>query len=58
MAKDSTGKHRNLASSHPATPEDETQAAEQRRLQDASEDDEVYEALKSFRARRTSKTKA
>jgi hypothetical protein len=32
----------------PATPENKQQATERRRLQDALEDDEVYEALKSL----------
>ena len=54
MTKDPEGKQQEV---RPATPQDEKQAAERRRLQDAREDDEVREALMSLHAEKE-KTKA
>jgi hypothetical protein len=54
MTKDPAGEQQKVRS---ATPEDEKQAAERRRLQDAREDDEVREALMSLHAEKE-KTKA
>lgn len=55
MTKDSETKPQDLARPHPAASMDEKQAAERRRLEDALEDDEVLETLKSLRAPRERK---
>ena len=48
MTKNSADRLANAVDPRPATPESKQQATERRRLQDALEDDEVYEALKSL----------
>ena len=57
MTKDSAKKQPNAIGSHPVLPENEKQEAARRRLEDALEDDEVYEALTSIRAERQPKNK-
>ena len=52
MTKGSVDRQPNAIGSHPVSPENEKQAAERRWLEDALEDDEVYEALASLRAAR------
>jgi hypothetical protein len=55
MTKDSADKQSNAICSLPVSPENEKDAAERRRLQDALEDDEVYEALMSLHAEKPNK---
>jgi hypothetical protein len=52
MTKGLVDRQSNANGSHPVSPENENQAAERRWLEDALEDDEVYEALASLRAAR------
>jgi hypothetical protein len=55
MTKGSVDSQPNAIGSHPVSPENEKQAAERRWLEDAWEDDEVYEALVSLRAEQQAK---
>lgn len=55
MTKDTADRQANAIDPQPVTPESKKQAAERRR-QDALEDDEVYEALKSLRAQKQTKS--
>jgi hypothetical protein len=48
----------NAIGSHPVSLENEKQAAERRRIKDALEDDEVYEALASLRAARVGRDRS
>jgi hypothetical protein len=57
MTKDSAQSQPNAIGSHPAAPENEKQAADRRWLEDALEDDEVYEALMSLHAETQTKNK-
>lgn len=50
MTKELAKRQPNAIGSHPVSPENEKQAAERRRLKDALEDDEVYEALAALHA--------
>jgi hypothetical protein len=50
MTKNSAERQPYAIESHPVTPENERQAGERRRFEDALEDDEVYEALMSLHA--------
>jgi hypothetical protein len=52
MTKGSVDRQPNAIGSHPISPENENQAAERRWLEEALEDDEVYEAWASLRAAR------
>jgi hypothetical protein len=47
--------NRQVIDPHPITPVNEKQGPERRRLQDALEDDEVYEALTSLHAPKETK---
>jgi hypothetical protein len=51
------GKRQPTIGSLPVSPENEKQAAERRRLKDALEDDEVYEALAALHAETQAKKK-
>jgi hypothetical protein len=51
------GKKQPIIGSLPVSPENEKQAAERRRLKDALEDDEVYEALAALHAETQAKNK-
>ena len=53
MTKNSARQQTNAVDPQPARPEKEKEVTEQRGLQDAFEDDEVYEALKSLRKRKS-----
>ena len=55
MTKELAKRQPNAIGSHP--PENEKQAAERRRLKDALEDDEVYEALAALHAETQAKYK-
>jgi hypothetical protein len=55
MTKGSEDRQPNAIGSHLVSPENEKQAAERRRLEDALEDDDVYEALVSLRAEKQAK---
>jgi hypothetical protein len=55
MTKELAKRRPNAIDSHP--PENEKQAAERRRLADALEDDEVYEALAALHAETQAKNK-
>ena len=58
MFDDSPGKQATAVRQKELAPKEQEQAAERRWLQDALEDDEVYEALKSLRAREKAKSGA
>ena len=51
------GKRQLTIGLHPVSPENEEKAAERRRLKDALEDDEVYEALAALHAETQAKNK-
>lgn len=55
MSKDPADEKANAIDPQPVTPESKKQAAERRR-QDTLEDDEVYEALRSLRAQKETKS--
>jgi hypothetical protein len=55
MSKDSANRQANAIDPQPVTPESKKQAAERRR-QDALEDDEVYEALRSLHAQKETRS--
>jgi hypothetical protein len=55
MTKGSVDRQPNANGSHPVSPENEKRAAGRRWLEDALEDDEVYEALVSLRAEKQAK---
>ena len=57
MCDNSVSKQANGAESHPVTPKNEKQVAERRRrwMEDALEDDEVYEALALLHAQKNAK---
>ena len=57
MTKDSAKKQPNAIGSHPVLPENEKQEAARRRLEDALEDDEVYETLTLLREETEAKQK-
>jgi hypothetical protein len=52
MVTNSADKRAKMVDPPPVTPVNQKQAAERHRLQDALEDDEVYESLMSVRAPR------
>ena len=56
MTKGSVDRQPNANGSHPVSRENENQAAERRWLEDALEDDEVYEALAALHAETQAKS--
>jgi hypothetical protein len=56
MSKNSADRQANAVDPHPVTPESEKQTAKRRRLQNALEDDDVYEALMSLHAQNETKS--
>jgi hypothetical protein len=58
MTKGSVDRQPNAIGSHPVSPENQKQAAERRWLEDALEDDEVYQALVSLHAEQQAKNKS
>ena len=57
MTKEVAKRQPDAIGSHPVSPENGKQAAERRRLKDALEDDEVYEALAARHAETQAKKK-